>query len=172
MGRPRWTGSTGGKTERGGKKRGGRAKDAAYAKLRPRAPAGATLSPAADKPSIVAPEREKKNARQRNSRSRSARASERASEPFHAPTGRPSKGSSSFFFARLFVFSFSIGMSTAQTRGTPATYVRRGVVAEGGWGVGVVGQKGGVRRIIGLLAQHFSRWHFHSAGRTCSRLLW
>lgn len=92
MGRPRWTGSTGGKTERGKKR--GRAKDAAYAKLRPRAPAGATLSSAADKPSIVALEREKKT---HGSATHAAGVRERASEPFHAPTGRPSKGSSSFF---------------------------------------------------------------------------
>lgn len=158
--------------ERGEKKKGGeRRMPPMQSSVREHLPGPHCLLPQTSP--LLLPRREReKNARQRNSRSRSARVSERASEPFHAPTGRPSKGSSSFFFARLFVLSFSIGMSTAQTRGTPATYVRRGVVGEGGWGVGVVGQKGGVRRIIGLLAQHFSRWHFHSAGRTCSRLLW
>lgn len=163
MGRPRWTGSTGGKTERGKKRR--RAKDAAYAKLHSRAPAGATLSSAADKPSIVALEREKKT----------------HSSATHAAGVRVGLSCSHrqtvkrfffFFPGRLFVFSFSIGMSTAQTRGTPATYVRRGVVAGWWWWGWGSEDKRGVRRIIGLLAQHFSRWHFHSAGRTCSRLLW
>lgn len=64
------------------KKRGERRMPPMQSSVREHLP-GATLSSAADKPSIVALEREKKNAQQRNSRSRSA--SERVSGPFMLP---------------------------------------------------------------------------------------
>lgn len=165
MGRPRWTGSTGGR-QREGKK--GASEGCRLCKAPFASTCRGHIVFCRRQALYCCPGEGEKNAQQRNSRSRSARASERAG--LSCSHRQAVKRFFFFFSGRLFVFSFSIGMSTAQTRGTPATYVRRGVVARW-WGWGSE-DKRGVRRIIGLLAQHFSRWHFHSAGRTCSRLLW
>lgn len=111
VGRPRWTGSTEGKRARGRASErlneGGRLCKAPSA--RRHLPGPHCLVPQTSPLLLPGTQRERER---------------EGARPFHAPTGCPS-----FHFAvRLFVFCFSIGMSTAQTRRATQAYVK------GGWG--------------------------------------
>lgn len=85
---------------------------------------------------LLLPQRESEKEREKTHASaiHTAVAQEQMSKQAFSCSHRQSVKRFCFFLARLFVFSFSIGMSTTQTRGTLTTYVRQKVVA-GNWGL-------------------------------------